>query len=308
MSIIPAGFTRLDNETDVVTLLGLPNALVQPYLFLLTRARLSRPGAHWGEIAAAIDRSQTQIHAALRALKDRGLAEESGGLWLAIRMKTTGNPQDTPKEVAPKPGGNPAACDMESPRPSPEHPVEPPRKPATDDGEKAVQDDRNADPKEGSEGTEGKKTEQTPLPPQGEVGMGEDVTPAQPQTPTPDARPAQPKDPEKVPRRRAPAAPAPVLPDDLAALPGLPEAWDRWLRYRAEARIKTPATTADEQFRKLRDLHAQGWDLPHIVAHAIEVGWKSFFPIRGEQPRQNLRLPPHDTAHADPDEKKDWLA
>ncbi|AFD27752.1 hypothetical protein [Deinococcus gobiensis] len=153
--------------------------------------------------------------------------------------------------------------------------------------------------------------EKTPLTPQGEPGLGEgkaSPVPAQPVNPTPDARPAPPTDPEKVPRRRAPAAPAPVLPGDLAALPGVPEAWDRWLRYRTEARIRTPATTADEQFRKLRDLHAQGWDLPRIVAHAIEVGWKSFFPIRGEQPRQNLRLPPHDTAHADPDEKKDWLA
>ena len=179
------------------------------------------------------------------------------------------------------------------------------------DDEKTVQDEENPSPKEGSEGTEGKKTEKTPLTPQGETGTGEgEASPvsAQPVNPISDARPTPPTDPAHVPRRRAPAAPAPALPEDLAVLPGVPEAWDRWLRYRTEARIRTPATTADEQFRKLRDLHAQGWELPRIVAHAIEVGWKSFFPIRGEQPHQNLRLPAHDTAHADPDEKKDWLA
>lgn len=259
MSMLPAGFTRLDNDTDVATLLSLPNALVQPYLFLLARARLSRAGAHWGEVAAAVNRSQTQTHLALRALKERGLAQESGGLWLALRgvseQKLAGNPADVQEET----GGE-----------SPGNPAETPRKPTMDTPGDDVQDGETPDPKEGSEGTEGKK-EQTPPPPQGDQGGESGSSQDQSQTSTP-AR-----------ARRAPIPP-PQLPADLAEVPGLSLAWEKWLRYRVEASIKTTESTAEEQFRKLRALGQAGEDLPAAVARAIEFGWKSFFPSK-DRPR-----------------------
>lgn len=256
MSILPAGFTRLDNDTDVATLLSLPNALVQPYLFLLARARLSRAGAHWGEVAAGINRSQTQTHLALCALKERGLAQETGGLWGALRAESGGNPAGSHAESHGKPAGNPAEI---------------PRKPTMDDAGNDVQDGETTDPKEGSEGTEGKK-EQTPPPPHGDQdGHSDSGTPA-PDVPIP-------------PRSRRAPAPPPQLPADLAAVPGMLDSWQRWLTYRVQAGIKTTESTAEEQFRKLRTLQHDGEHLPSAVARAIEFGWKSFFPDKDRQRR-----------------------
>lgn len=101
-----------------------------------------------------------------------------------------------------------------------------------------------------------------------------------------------------------------ALPDDLAALPGVPDAWALWVTYRRQSGLKTPDTTATEQFRKLRELHAAGWDLPHVIAHAIELQWKSFFPIRGERPGQvrtstdNADAPPHTETRT----REEWLS
>ncbi|GGS13766.1 hypothetical protein [Deinococcus knuensis] len=64
---------------------------------------------------------------------------------------------------------------------------------------------------------------------------------------------------EQVPaaRRRA-AAPLPDLPDDLAAVPGLTDAWAAWLQYRRERRLATAPSTATGMFNKLRTLAAEG--------------------------------------------------
>ncbi|WP_295821623.1 hypothetical protein [uncultured Deinococcus sp.] len=135
--------------------------------------------------------------------------------------------------------------------------------------ENDVQDGNGEAPKEG-EGREG-RTEEPPPTPQG--GQGEDSDPdrSAPEAPTP--RP-----------RRAPAPP-PQLPADLAAVSGMPEAWQRWLTYRVQAGIKTTESTAEEQFRKLRTLQHDGEHLPSAVARAIEFGWKSFFPDKDRQRR-----------------------
>lgn len=148
--------------------------------------------------------------------------------------------------------------------------------------------------KKESEGIEKKelKDKNTPLTPQGgsQAGESESSAPDQAQTQGSEAQQTNAADTEHVPRRRAAAPPS--LPDDLAALPGVPEAWQQWLKYAREVRLKITESVADAQFIKLRRLHADGWDLPHIVQHAIETNWKSFYEIRGEKPRRNLQLDP----------------
>ena len=145
--------------------------------------------------------------------------------------------------------------------------------------ENDVRDGNGEAPKE-EEGTEG-RTEQTPPTPQGDQGGSSGSgAPAPESTTTP--RP-----------RRAPTPP-PQLPADLAAVPGMPEAWQRWLTYRVQAGIKTTESTAEEQFRKLRTLQQDGEHLPTAVARAIEFGWKSFFPDKDRQRRPAPAAPTTD--------------
>ena len=155
-----------------------------------------------------------------------------------------------------------------------------------------------------------KKEEHTPLPPQGEARNPAALSEVLPEvqvkggsTPTPEALPAagepapaasasNAKGPGKVPRRAA-ELPIPPLPADLAALAGVSEAWDCWLVHRQERKLATPPTTAEAQFAKLRQLHAAGQDLPTAMKHAMEVQWKSFFPIKSDaQQRENLKFQP----------------
>ena len=86
---------------------------------------------------------------------------------------------------------------------------------------------------------------------------------------------------EQVPaaRRRA-AAPLPDLPDDLAAVPGLADAWAAWLQYRRERRLTTAPSTATGMFNKLRALAAEGHPPVEVIRTSIENGWQGLFPLR----------------------------
>lgn len=180
--------------------------------------------------------------------------------------------------------------------------------------ENTDQDDKDKPLKE-LEGIEKElKDKNTPLTPQGvqtpEIqnpapleNQGGTANPVQVAQGSQDAKPGQAADKEDVPRRRA--AP-PDLPDDLAAVPGMPEAWQKWLKYAREVRLKITESVADAQFQKLRKLRADGWELPYIVQHAIETSWKSFYEIRGEKPRQNLKLPPPKAEK--PRTREEWLS
>lgn len=102
------GYTKLDNEVDLKVLLGLPNALVQPYLYLLSRRSLNDPVAHWGLVAGAINRSQRRTHDALKALEERGLIESCEGGWQSVlvtkaRRKRGGSGDKTAAVLATKP-------------------------------------------------------------------------------------------------------------------------------------------------------------------------------------------------------------
>lgn len=160
-----------------------------------------------------------------------------------------------------------------------------------------------------------KKEEQTPPTPQGEArdpaapsGLSPEVQTEGENTPTPPVVPvvtdpaatageSEAKGSKKVPRRRPAPLPVPALPADLAALPGVIEGWDQWLVHRQERKLDTPPSTAEAQFAKLRKLHADGYDLRVIIQHAMEVSWKSFFPVKSEaQQRDNLKFQPPTTA------------
>lgn len=88
-------YTRLDNDVDLTLLLAeLPNALVKPALFLMSRRNLRTPAVHWGEVAAATRRSQPQTTRALSVLQGMGLATSEGGLWRWSERKPNGKPED----------------------------------------------------------------------------------------------------------------------------------------------------------------------------------------------------------------------
>lgn len=149
------------------------------------------------------------------------------------------------------------------------------------------------------------KDKNTPLTPQGGTDAGEPKSRERVQSQTQDsnAGPATAPDTEPVPRRRA----APIaLPDDLAALPGVPESWLSWQKYAREIKLKLTESVSEAQFAKLRNLSAEGWDLPRIVQHAIENGWRSFYPIRSEKPRRNLQLDPPEPEK--PRTREEWLS
>lgn len=99
------GYTNLDNDTDLTILADLPNALVKPALFLMSRRSLRQPAAHWGEVAAFCKRGQTQTSEALTALAGLGYAVSENGLWRWANRVSTGNPPETrrkPGMSAPK--------------------------------------------------------------------------------------------------------------------------------------------------------------------------------------------------------------
>ena len=146
------------------------------------------------------------------------------------------------------------------------------------------------------------KDKKTPLTPQGGREGGK-VKPAQGEPESSEAQSNETTSTRNVPRRRAAAI---ALPDDLAAVPGMPEAWERWHKYAREIRLQLKESTAEAQFKKLRDLLAEGRDLPQHVDHAIEHGWRSFFPIRGETAQRNLRLPAPEPET--PRTREEWLS
>jgi hypothetical protein len=75
------GFTRLENETDLATVLALPAALQGPYLYLLSRRNYKRSGVPWSDVAEACHLSRASTFKALRRLKDRGLASQKRDFW-----------------------------------------------------------------------------------------------------------------------------------------------------------------------------------------------------------------------------------
>ena len=93
------GYTKLDNATDLQIIAALPNALVKPYLFLISKRSLRMKMVHWGEVAAFCGRGQAQTFQALKQLADLGLAQSDSGLWRV----TTGNTTETRRIVAQKP-------------------------------------------------------------------------------------------------------------------------------------------------------------------------------------------------------------
>ncbi|MVN86844.1 hypothetical protein GO986_08715 [Deinococcus sp. HMF7620] len=99
------GYTNLDNDTDLALLAELPNALVKPALFLMSRRGLRQSAVHWGEVAAFCKRGQTQTSEALAALAALGYAVSEDGLWRWDYRVSTGNPPETrrkPGMSAPK--------------------------------------------------------------------------------------------------------------------------------------------------------------------------------------------------------------
>ncbi|AWN22188.1 hypothetical protein DKM44_02185 [Deinococcus irradiatisoli] len=81
----------------------------------------------------------------------------------------------------------------------------------------------------------------------------------------------------------------PDLPADLAALPGLPQAWAEWLQYRRERRLATAPSTATGMFNRLRRFAAEGDDPVEVIRNSIENGYQGLFRV--EKPR-NLKFTP----------------
>lgn len=82
-------------------------------------------------------------------------------------------------------------------------------------------------------------------------------------------------------KKKVPAAAAlPELPEDLATVPGLPEAWAAWLQYRRERRLATAPSTATGMFNKLRQLAAEGHGPVEVIHTSITNGWQGLFPLR----------------------------
>lgn len=161
----------------------------------------------------------------------------------------------------------------------------------------------------------------TPLTPQGgEGGEGESGQGAGEEAPTPltglpgpsaGTGPVLAGRGADVPRRRAadhaPPVPLPDLPPALAARPGVPAAWARWLEFRRQSGLKTVAATAETHHAELQRLAAEGYDPAHVLTECVNRGWRGVFPPKTKTPDvpRNLRLdPPGDDA----DDQKDWLA
>lgn len=82
-------------------------------------------------------------------------------------------------------------------------------------------------------------------------------------------------------KKKVPAAAAlPDLPEDLATVPGLPEAWAAWLQYRRERRLATAPSTVTGMFNKLRQLAADGHGPVEVIHTSITNGWQGLFPLR----------------------------
>lgn len=133
--------------------------------------------------------------------------------------------------------------------------------------------------------------------------------------------PAVPGNPVSAPSRAKPATAgkkvppaAAELPADLAALPGLPAAWDRWMMYRRERRLATAPSTVTGMFNRLRQFYREGHDPAGVIQNSIDNGWQGLFPHRTE----NLKFTRPDpnaarraelaerygTAEPDPDEAR----
>ncbi|WP_161883932.1 helix-turn-helix domain-containing protein [Deinococcus alpinitundrae] len=121
--------------------------------------------------------------------------------------------------------------------------------------------------------------------------LSPDVVPA-----SPEPEPGKATSKTHVPRRAGLALPA--VPADLAAVPGMPEAWADWMTYRRQRRWTTAPMTVTGMFAKLRAYAAEGDNPVEVIQNSIANGWQGLFPA--EKPR-NLKFPsrPQPTEAAD---------
>lgn len=86
------------------------------------------------------------------------------------------------------------------------------------------------------------------------------------------------------------------LPDDLALVEGLPEAWGDWLAHRRELRCALTPHAATEQFKKLR----ASADPVRLIRHSLGNGWRGLFEPKPERPGiTRLDLPARDFGNLD---------
>ncbi|UQN06793.1 hypothetical protein [Deinococcus sp. QL22] len=172
--------------------------------------------------------------------------------------------------------------------------AKPLQKDSHQDQENNVQDVISESLNKGSKEERNKRKNIPPTPQGGEAQnptapMGEPVIdPVQVEVQTPARQKTNATDKKNVPAARRGAAALPPLPDDLAAVAGLPEAWDRWMLYRRERQLATAPSTATGMFNKLRDLASKGHPPVEVIQTSIDNGWQGLFPIRV----QNLKFTP----------------
>jgi hypothetical protein len=112
--------------------------------------------------------------------------------------------------------------------------------------------------------------------------------------------------PKKASKRKAPADdPARMLPDDLAVLPGMAEAWRDWVEHRKQKR--TPLTQVAIQ-RQIEFLRKQP-DPVAVVEQSLVSGWTGLFPLKGgAQPRKPEPEPEHpkEERYLLPESDEEW--
>lgn len=226
---------------------------------------------------------QRAVEKALLRLEALGLASKSAKCW-TFPVTNSEAPQSA-NEAAP--GHTPQVTNEDASQDANGNAYQKAYDGTQNSGENIDQQDKDGSLKEVEGSKKELKDKNTPLTPQGVNGPGSqektepdrtlaaDLRPAQ-DSPTAPQEPSPAKGLEEVPRR----APPPALPADLAAVSGMPEAWGRWQKHAREIRLQLKESTAEAQFRKLRALQGEGKDLPQHIDHAIESGWRSFFPIR----------------------------
>jgi len=120
-----------------------------------------------------------------------------------------------------------------------------------------------------------------------------DAATVQQPDPSPEILPAPPQpEPKKAaskpPVPRAAPLALPDLPADLAALPGLAEAWVDWMAYRRQRRWTTAPMTATGMFNKLREFAVEGDDPVEVIRNSIAFGYQGLFPAKKPG---NLKFP-----------------
>jgi hypothetical protein len=66
------------------------------------------------------------------------------------------------------------------------------------------------------------------------------------------------------------------LPDDLAAIPGMPEAWDTWQKHRREIKEPLTPTSSEQQFKTLR----KSPNPVDMILTSVQNGWQGLFPVK----------------------------